>query len=175
MNKRNPFKAKRKDNEKWEEGYYIRHIKRTMYPIGDEEKPEDVQHVIMHDGFSDWGMPRNTVHHDIDPSTLCRSTGVLDRKGKRIWENDILRCHGNPKDLVKVVFGEFDVIEVESEEVTDSVIGWHYEVIPTDELSKCEPFCYSMPLTDTYIKLNEMEVIGNVFDDPELLGNEGGE
>lgn len=48
-------------------------------------------------------------------------------------------------------------------------IGWHYEVIPTDELSKCEPFCYSMPLTDTYIKLNEMEVVGNVFDNPELL------
>lgn len=26
-----------------------------------------------------------------------------------------------------------------------------------------------MPLTDTYIKLNEMEVIGNVFDNPEIL------
>lgn len=89
--------------------------------------------------------------------------------GEGIWENDILMCHGNPDDLVKAVFGEFNVIEVESEEVIDSVIGWHYEVIPTDELSKCEPFCYSMPLTDTYIKLNEMEVVGNVFDNPELL------
>lgn len=36
-------------------------------------------------------------------------------------------------------------------------------------MRKCEPFCYSMPLTDTYIKLNEMEVVGNVFDNPELL------
>ena len=62
--------------------------------------------------------------------------------------------------------------EMESEEAIDSVIGWHYEVIPTDELSKCEPFCYSMPLTDTYIKLNEMEVVGNVFDNPELLEEE---
>ena len=58
---------------------------------------------------------------------------------------------------------------MESEEVIDSVIGWHYEVIPTDELSKCKPFCYSMPLTDTYIKLNEMEVIGDIFDNPEFL------
>lgn len=39
-------------------------------------------------------------------------------------------------------------------------------------LSKCEPFCYSMPLTDTYIKFNEMEVIGNIFDNPELLEEE---
>lgn len=105
----------------------------------------------------------------IDKNTICAYTGLHDKNGKRIWENDILMCHDNPKDLVKAVFGEFNVIEVESEEVIDSVIGWHYEVIPTDALSKCEPFCYSMPLTDTYIMLNEMEVIGNIFDDPELL------
>ena len=108
----------------------------------------------------------------IDEDTICRYANLTDLKGEEIWENDILMCHGNPKDLVKAVFGEFNVIEVESEEVIDSVIGWHYEVIPTDELSKCEPFCYSMPLTDTYIKLNEMEVIGNIFDNPELLEEE---
>ncbi|MFR6139972.1 MAG: YopX family protein [Dorea longicatena] len=105
----------------------------------------------------------------IDKNTICAYTGLHDKNGKRIWENDILMCHDNPDDLVKTVFGEFDVIEVESEEAIDSVIGWHYEVIPTDELSKCEPFCYSMPLTDTYVKLNEMKVVGNVFDNPELL------
>ena len=107
--------------------------------------------------------------YEVDPDTICQYTGLMDKNGKKIWENDILMCHDNPVDLVKAVFGEFNVIEVESEEVIDSVIGWHYEVIPTDELSKCEPFCYSMPLTDTYIKLNEMEVIGNIFDNPELL------
>ena len=105
----------------------------------------------------------------VDKNTICAYTGLHGKNKKRIWENDILMCHGNPDDLVKAVFGEFDVREVESEEVIDSVIGWHYEVIPTDALSKCEPFCYSMPLTDTYIKLNEMEVIGNIFDNPELL------
>lgn len=63
----------------------------------------------------------------------------------------------------------FTEIPEKSEEVIDSVIGWHYEVIPTDALSKCEPFCYPMPLTDSYIKMNKMEVIGNMFDNPELL------
>lgn len=109
----------------------------------------------------------------VDKNTICQYTGLTDKNGKKIWENDILMCHGNQDNLVKAVFGEFNVIEVESEEVIDSVIGWHYEVIPTDELSKCEPFCYSMPLTDTYIKLNEMEVVGNIFDNPELLEEEG--
>lgn len=105
----------------------------------------------------------------VDPETICQYTGLTDKNGKKIWENDILMCHGNREDLVKVVYGEFPVINTESLEVVDKVIGWHYEVIPTDALSKCEPFCFPMPLTEEYVKICEFEVIGNVFDNPELL------
>lgn len=31
------------------------------------------------------------------------------------------------------------------------------EVVPTDALSKCEPFCLPMPLTEKYVKQCEME------------------
>ena len=117
------------------------------------------------DGFI--GVQPNTV---IKEETICQCTGLKDKNGKLIWENDILMCHDNPNDLVKVVFGKFTVINAETLENIDEVIGWHYEVIPTDDISRCEPFCLSMPITEDYVKTCEFEVIGNMIDNQELLG-----
>lgn len=114
------------------------------------------------------GMPHST---SILSNTVCQCTGLKDKNGNLIWENDILMCHGNPVDIVKAVFGEFSVINAETLEDVDKVIGWHYEVIPTDALSKCEPFCLSMPITDEYVNTCEFEIIGNIFDNSELQRN----
>lgn len=108
----------------------------------------------------------------VDPETLCRFTGLCDKNGNKIWKNDILMCHGNPKDLVKAAFGEFGVRNIETGSITDKAIGWYYEVVPTDAISRCEPFCWPMPLTKDYIDRCEMEVVGNIFDNKELLQEE---
>ena len=105
----------------------------------------------------------------IDADTVGQYTGLTDKNGTKIFEGDILKCHDNPKDLVKVVFSEFGVVDTDTERPVDTVIGWHYEVIPTDELSTVEPFCLSMPLTKSYIEYCHMELIGNIHDNPELL------
>lgn len=159
MENRYLYKAKRTDNSEWVQGYYVKGS--DMY--GKET------HVIFGSDAIFYSHGETDGLAEIDPSTICQCTGLIDKNGKIIFENDILMNHDNTEDLVKAVFGDFPVINIETETATDMVIGWHYEVIPTDAISKCEPFCYPMPLTDRYVDRCNMKVVGNVFDNPELL------
>ena len=152
MEDRYLFRAKRLDNGEWVQGALLDGENHCL--IGQEIK---FSPYLEHEC--------KIVGYEVDRDTICQCTGFKDKNGKLIWENDILMCHGNSEDLVKDVFGEFNLINAETLEVIDRVIGWHYEVVPTDALSKCEPFCFPMPLTEEYVKTCEMEVVDN----PELL------
>lgn len=136
------FRAKRIDNEEWVEGYYIHHVKRTMCPIGDSLKPEDEQHVIMQDGFSDWNMPRDTVVFEIDPKTICQYTGLKDKNGSKIWENDIVRIVANT--LVRW---------------SEKYAGWC--LIQRDWIHE--------HFFGEAFEAKDCEVVGNIFDNPELM------
>lgn len=150
------FKAKRADTGEWVEGYYIYHINRTICPIGDSIKPEDEQHVIMQDGFSDWNMPRDTVHFDIIRETLCQYTGLKDKNGKRIWENDIVLLREEIQDYewkAAVKFGN-----------PNREYNWGWQLVPVGE---CEMNKDILLWID--MDIANCEVIGNIFDNPELI------
>ena len=151
------FKAKRIEDGEWIEGYY----QKRYDLLGNEE------HLIFRaDSHTVW------EYAEISPETICQFTGLCDKNGNKIWENDILMCHENPEDLVKVAFGEFGVRDIETGSIVDKAIGWYYEVVQTDVIIRCEPFCWSMPLNKYYIDRCEMKVVGNIFDNKELLQEE---
>ena len=88
------FKAKRKDNGKWVEGYYYK-MSETTYCFKEdyERKPVSEHHYILQERMTDWGLPNQIVQIEIDSETLCQFTGLCDKNGKKIWENDILMAH----------------------------------------------------------------------------------
>lgn len=80
----------------------------------------------------------------IDPETICQYTGLTDKNGKKIWEGDIVQEKYYPYCTYKVVWGEGNG-------------GWtaEYKSVPL----------YSIGCATS----KKYEVVGNVFDNPELL------
>lgn len=128
------FKAKRIDNGEWVEGFYIK-----RYDLLDNE-----EHFIFHtDSYKVWEFA------EIVPETLCQFTGLNDKNGKRIWEDDIVTCQTRfGSDVGRVVFhkGKFCVLWVSK---------YHYP---------------KKAHIENYYDINtRMSVLGNIFDRPILL------
>lgn len=127
------FKAKRIDNGKWVEGYY----QKRYDLLGNEE------HLIFHaDSYNVW------EYAEIVPETLCQFTGLCDRYGDKIWENDILMAH---------------LDESYPEDATYETVEWGVAGWVTHEANSID-----RQYLDEF-DLEHFEVVGNIFDNKELL------
>lgn len=82
------FKAKRIDNGEWVEGYYVNcRMHQYILPIFNDTAPEH--------GYDD----RYEEWIEVEESTICQYTGLCDKNGRKIWENDLLDC----QDRITVV------------------------------------------------------------------------
>lgn len=82
---------------------------------------------------------------------LMQFTGLLDCKGKEIYEGDIIMSR-NPKKSGIVVFGEHS-------NSLGKYSGWFIKRI----------LKIGNPKNESIIDFNVSEVIGNIYENPELL------
>lgn len=132
------FRAKRADNGEWVEGYFA---------IGKWYLDEKERYAILpidlcfypHCEINEW--------IEIDPETVCQYTGLKDKNGKRIWENDIVRIENSMDEGIGNIefYGGM----------------WYVDGEPSNSLHDIVEY-----------DDGELEVIGNIFDNPELLKGE---
>ena len=135
------FKAKRIDNGKWIEGYYTECSRKAFVGIDISSMFE-----IFCAPVIKW--------FRVNPKTLCQFTGLCDKNGKRIWENDILMAH---------------LDESYPEDATYETIEWGMSGWVTREAGSTD-----RQYLDKF-DLEHFEVVGNIFDNPELLQEESDE
>ena len=135
MQDRYLFKAKRKDDGEWVFGGLSYCEKTNAYFITNMGKDH-----ISYIGF----------HQEVDSNTICQCTGLKDKNGRVIWENDI----ASYSDLItrdkKPICIEWNKMQASFVRKYRSPMGLQYLYL------------------DEYIA-SRMEVIGNTFDSPELL------
>ena len=133
MEDRYLFKAKRFDNGEWVQGH--------LYGIWEKK-------------YILWGMTNDIPNMvEVDPSTICQCTGLKDKNGKLIWENDIVAY--------------WDTYNTENGLAEMDCIGkvvWDDETISFQVTNRLS--------AESYEVLDECNVIGNIFDNPELLESE---
>lgn len=64
-------------------GWYFRHVKRCPCVFNDWVHGDDVQHIVMHDGFADWNLPQSIMAMVVEPPDRIE---IIDDKP---WERSM--------------------------------------------------------------------------------------
>lgn len=140
MNDRYLYRAKRIDNGEWVEGFLFQLCYDSIFCwcIGNEPlSPNDYSELC---GF-------NREWFYIDESTICQCTGLKDKNGKLIWENDI--C----------------IITDGTLDEEDGYFRLDWEIDRAMFEFEGTGICANFDNVSGY----DCEVVGNIFDNPELL------
>lgn len=163
------FRGKQLDNGDWVEGYYTElpcgSLGATIFSNDDELICEDTKSYIIkvftkqHTNYSN-SNPLQVIEcekYEVIPETIVDFTGLCDKHGNKIFEGDILETAGpDGADYQDVVhFGHFN----DDDNHGNEYIGFYVKS------GNYTTSLLEMPLG----KHNYCYVIGNIYDNPELL------
>lgn len=139
------FKGKAKGTGEWMSGGYLQRAEAKYYFKKDQAL---IHSYIASDWATYFGLPSELTIHEVEPSTVCQYTGLTDKNGKKIFEGDILR-HAD-ETVLKTVWN-------------DRKYGFAAQCVKGSVLLKeCKWGLWEF-------ESDEVEVIGNIYDNPELL------
>lgn len=135
------FKAKRRDDGQWIKGTVLFH---------------DVDAATI---FNQNAADGSLQGFEVDPSSVCQCTGLKDKNGNLIWENDVIKHHF--RDLyAQIRYGAYQsCFDSQKTEHIGFYVDWS------------ESRNYRKDL-GYWINMVNAEVVGNIFDNPELLESE---
>ena len=142
MEDRYLFKAKRTDNEEWVTGSLITCGDGTC-KIATRYLDDSANIAIL------------ICVYDVDRETICQCTGIPDKNSKIAYEHDIIET---PVGNAKIIWNC-------SPSPTDNHINVGFEVVFLDATAN-DNYRH-----DLGYWIGKSKVIGNIFDNPELLQN----
>jgi uncharacterized phage protein (TIGR01671 family) len=143
------FKAKRIDNGEWIEGYYTECRGETFIGIDTSSMFEIFCPPVIR-----W--------FKVSSETLCQFTGLTDKNGQRVWENDIIKYHFG-EIYAPIKYGCYqNCFDSQKAEHVGFYVDW------SDDKCLRKDLGYWIDMVDTM-------PVGNIFDNPELLQEESDE
>ena len=144
MESRYLYRGKRVDTGEWVEGSLVTGV---FFRLGQEIPYMFCPNLADYDCFEDFSEENGIF--EVDPSTICKCTGLQDKNGNLIWENDICDRKEQYPEIVKYRDGDW-------------TLDYSYAI--HKESGDC--YCNLGFYTE---ERKCAEVIGNIFDNPELL------
>lgn len=138
------YRAKRTDNNKWVEGYYV-------FDNGDLIV-KDLRTIVR-------GLAEHVNAYLVKPETIGRAVGRNDKNGISIFEGDVLAYFSEWKYIVR--YGEFN---------GQVGLGYYYGLgFYLERVGAPE---HKVPFSSISCDKGEYEVVGNIHDNKELLNYE---